>query len=50
MLCAALGGVLAVAIPAIMQGSDMASKVVRGAFLGWGATGGVETVKGLKVR
>mgnify|MGYP003295115605 CR=1 FL=1 len=43
-----VGIILGVAIPGIFPEKDLITSAVLGLILGWGATGGYETIKNLK--
>lgn len=43
-----LGIVLGICIPGLFEGKDIITSGILGMLLGWGATGGYETVKQLK--
>lgn len=43
-----LGAVLGIVLPTVFEGKDIVTCGILGLVLGWGATGGYETVKQLK--
>ena len=43
-----LGAVLGIVLPSVFVGKDVITCAILGLALGWGATGGYETIKQLK--
>ena len=43
-----LGAVLGIVLPTVFEGKDIVTCGILGLALGWGATGGYETIKQLK--
>lgn len=43
-----LGAVLGIVLPTVFEGKDIVTCGILGLVLGWGATGGYETIKQLK--
>lgn len=48
LICGVLGAVLGIVIPTVFVGKDIVTCGILGLALGWGATGGYETVKQLR--
>ena len=43
-----LGAILGIVLPSVFVGKDVITSAILGLALGWGATGGYETIKQLK--
>jgi len=48
LICGVLGAVLGIVLPTVFVGKDIVTCGILGLALGWGATGGYETVKQLR--
>ena len=48
LICGVLGAVLGIVLPTVFVGKDVVTCGILGLALGWGATGGYETVKQLR--
>ena len=48
LICGILGAVLGIVLPTVFVGKDVVTCGILGLALGWGATGGYETVKQLR--
>lgn len=48
LICGILGAVLGIVLPTVFVGKDIVTCGILGLALGWGATGGYETVKQLR--
>lgn len=48
LICGVLGAILGIVLPTVFVGKDIVTCGILGLALGWGATGGYETVKQLR--
>ena len=48
LICGVLGAILGIVLPTVFVGKDVVTCGILGLALGWGATGGYETVKQLR--
>lgn len=48
LICGILGAILGIILPTVFVGKDVVTCGILGLALGWGATGGYETVKQLR--
>ena len=48
LICGVLGAILGIILPTVFVGKDVVTCGILGLALGWGATGGYETVKQLR--